>query len=137
MGTGDKMKEFWFADEEWRDIIGYEGIYQISNYGNVKSLPRKGSPKGKLLKQIPLNNGYLKVSLSKNGKQKTGLIHVLVAEAFIPKTDRTKRVVRRFDRDRENNCVLNLEWVTWEQNSQRFYRGEEFRKKYNGYNTKD
>ncbi|WP_462412315.1 NUMOD4 domain-containing protein [Neobacillus sp. Marseille-QA0830] len=136
-GTGLKMKEFWKVDEEWRDIKGFEGLYQVSNFGQVKSLARKGSPKEKLLKQSKLKNGYLKVTLSKDGKQEPVLVHYLVSEAFIPKTDRTKRVVDHFDGDKQNNCVLNLEWVTWEQNSQRYYFDQEMHKKYTGYVTRE
>ena len=78
-------------EEIWKDISGYEGIYQVSNLGNVRSLDRldcRGRKRqGVLLKQVISTNDYLKVTLYKNGKSKTKIIHRLVAEAFIPNTE--------------------------------------------------
>jgi hypothetical protein len=96
--------------EEWKDINGYEGLYQVSNYGRVKNLKT-----GKILKQSPNTVGYLKVGLSKEGKQKTLLVHRLVADAFIPNPDK-KPHVDHADGNKENNCISNLGWVTLQDN---------------------
>lgn len=72
-------------EEEWRDIKGYEGKYQVSNTGKVKSLNYKRTGQAKLLR--PSSNekrGYSSVTLLKDGKQKTKLVYRLIAEAFIP-----------------------------------------------------
>lgn len=68
---------------EWRPVVGYEGLYAVSNNGQVKSLARKGRSSDLLLNLTPDSNGYLSVGLSKNGKKSTKRIHNLVAEAFL------------------------------------------------------
>ena len=107
--------------EEWRDIKGYEGYYQVSNLGRVRSVDRycacwssvrfvKGA-----LKNVRPHNGYLVVDLSLNGKSKTISVHRLVAQAFIPNTDNLPQVNHK-DENKQNNCVDNLEWCTCEYN---------------------
>lgn len=99
-------------NEEWRDIKGYEGLYQVSNLGRVKSLRDKNNKKRELiLKPKIMRNGYLKVDLCKNGKQKTFTVHRLVATVFIsnPKNFPT---VNHKDENKLNNNVSNLEWCT-------------------------
>lgn len=88
--------------EIWKDIKEYEGIYQVSNFGKVKS-------KRKIL--IPAKGEYLKVSLSKNGTQKTRYIHRLVAETFLDNKSNLPFVNHK-DENRYNNNVNNLEWCT-------------------------
>ena len=95
--------------EEWRDIKGFEGKYQISNLGNVKSLNYNNTGKPNLLKPTKLANGYLQVSLCKNGKRIGKLVHVLVSEAFIPNPFELPQINHK-DENKENNCVDNLEW---------------------------
>ena len=102
--------------EIWRDIKGYEGVYQISNMGNVKSLGNNKSRKEKVLKLAKNTNGYLKVNLYKDGKQKNYLIHRLVAESFIPKVE-GKTHVDHIDSNRQNNNVNNLRWCTIVENN--------------------
>ena len=97
-------------NETWKPISGYEGLYEVSNLGNVRSLKRANT-NGRVLKQGWRPNGYLIVSLSKNNRQKTKLTHRLVAEAFIPNPNRLSEVNHK-DGNKENNCVDNLEWVT-------------------------
>lgn len=93
----------------WKDIKGYEGLYQVSNKGEVKSLV-----KGTLMK--PFDNGrYLRIGLYKEGKQKKFLIHRLVAETFIPRIAGKPQVNHR-DLDTKNNSVENLEWVDGKEN---------------------
>ena len=99
--------------EEWKDIKGYEGLYQISNLGNVKRIKFINNivekEKIKILK--PINNTYLQVALSKEGKVKVKNIHRLVAETFIPNPDRLPQVNHK-DENKHNNNVDNLEWCS-------------------------
>jgi len=98
--------------EIWKDIEGYEGLYQISNLGNVKSLYFEPPI---ILKSSKDSRGYLYVVLSKNGKQKIGRIHRLVASAFIC-NPKNKPQVNHIDGVKSNNTVKNLEWVTNAEN---------------------
>ena len=102
-------------NEIWRDIVGYEGLYQISNLGNVKSLNYRRTGKERILN--PGNNGseYLFVILCKNGKRKNFTIHRLVANAFLENSD-DKSDVNHKDEDKTNNCVDNLEWMSRKEN---------------------
>lgn len=103
--------------EEWRDIEGYEGIYQVSNEGRVKSLPRTwicgcGSRRGKtetILK--PIDNGqHLQVKFYKEGTYRFFQIHRLVADAFLPNPN-GYNVVHHIDHNPRNNIVENLVWI--------------------------
>ena len=99
-------------NEEWRDIGGYEGLYQVSNLGRVRSLRDKNNKKRELiLKPKIMRNGYLKVDLCKNGKQKTFTVHRLVATVFIS-NPKNFPVVNHKDENKLNNNVSNLEWCT-------------------------
>jgi hypothetical protein len=106
--------------EIWKDIKGYEGIYQISSFGRVKSLNRIDEAgynrKEKLL--TPATNGrdkYLYVGLSFNKVRKTLKIHRLVAQAFIPNLE-NKPEVNHIDSNKQNNNFVNLEWTTSREN---------------------
>lgn len=97
--------------EIWVDIKGYEGLYQVSNTGKIKSLNYKRSNKEHFLK-LSFNRGkYIKVTLYKNNKLRTFQVHRLVAEAFIPNPKGFPQVNHK-DEDKTNNCVYNLEWCT-------------------------
>lgn len=106
--------------EVWKDIPNYEGLYQVSNLGRVKSLPRKYKKRFinkeiiKVLTKLP--KGYLKVGLSKNGKVKYYFIHRLVAECFIPNIE-NKPCVNHKDCNPSNNRVDNLEWCNYIENN--------------------
>ena len=103
--------------EEWKDIPGYEGEYQVSNMGRIKSLhDRYGNYRERLLKPIKNKGNYLRVNLFKNGKQKTCLIHRLVAMAFIPRIE-GKDFVDHIDGDPGNNVYTNLRWCTIAENN--------------------
>lgn len=109
--------------EEWKDIKGYEGLYQISNFGRVKSLigwnGKKYISREKILKvsRQGINKTYCryKVDLIKDGKRKNFKVHRLVAEAFIPNPNNYKEVNHK-DSNPLNNCVYNLEWCDHEYN---------------------
>ena len=113
------------GQEVWKDILGFEGYYQISDTGLVRSLDRdvrvegdgrrthlKGR-KGKLLSPLTSGNGYLFVTLYKNGKGHTRSVHSLVADAFLQ--DRSETVNHK-DGDKLNNSLNNLEWCSQKEN---------------------
>ena len=112
-------------NEIYKDIHGFEGKYQISNFGNVKSLHYKNGNKEKILKAIPHKDGYLFVSL---GHQNIRAIHRLVAEAFIPNPDGLPQV-NHINEDKTDNRVENLEWVTAKENMNHGTRTERASKK--------
>lgn len=110
--------------EIWKDIEGYEGSYQISNMGNVKSLSKKWISGNNniirnhgdiLLKQSNNARGYRHVILSKNSKHRTLTIHQLMARAFIPNPE-NKLFVNHKDGNKKNNILENLEWCTNDEN---------------------
>lgn len=104
--------------EIWKDIKGYEGLYQISNFGRVKSLPKmagKSPRKEQILKNNLDRYGYYFVALSKYGVRNNKLIHRLVAEAFINNPNNYLQINHK-DENKLNNCVNNLEWCTTKYN---------------------
>lgn len=102
--------------EIWKDIKGYEGKYQVSNLGNVKSLLDKQlNKREKILKPSFNDKGYLRVYLSKESKKATKTIHRLVAETFIPNLE-NKKTVNHIDGNKTNNRVDNLEWLSNTEN---------------------
>jgi len=109
--------------EIWKDVSGYEGIYQVSNIGRVKSLQRTftlhdGRPQTKpkrILKQATSHKGYKIVKLCKIGEEHTCQVHRLVAEAFIPNPMNLPQVNHK-DENKSSNAVENLEWCTNDYN---------------------
>lgn len=99
--------------EEWRDIRGYDGDYQISNFGRVKSFCRS---KARIIEPSINGGEYLHVGLYKGGKGKRYSIHRLVAEAFIPNPDNLSQVDHRFGM-KLDNYFENLRWVTVSENT--------------------
>ena len=98
--------------EEWKDVIGYIGLYRISNIGNVKKLNKdKRSKPFRILKPIINKNGYLRVYLYKNKKGKPFFIHRLMLETFVGPCPMGMEC-RHLDGDRKNNKLNNLEWST-------------------------
>lgn len=120
-------------EEIWKDINGYEGYYQVSNFGNIKSLERiienSGTHTGyyKIKERVlkPRENkkrsGYYELSLKKDGVEKRFKVHRLVACAFIDNPD-NKTEVNHIDGDKSNNHVSNLEWVTGKENKEHAWK---------------
>ena len=112
------------CQEEWRPVVGYEGLYEVSNLGRVRSLPRtmksrRGKEqggyhlKGRVLKQHDTGNGYLAVPMTKGVCK---MVHRLVLEAFVPNPD-NKPCCDHIDANRKNNRVENLRWATYSENN--------------------
>jgi hypothetical protein len=100
--------------EEWKDIAGYEGLYQVSNLGKIKRLFKNGKEHALIGKKD--KDGYIVVSLSKNQKKKYCRLHRVVADAFLSNPD-GKPQINHKDRNKQNNTVANLEWVTASENT--------------------
>ena len=104
--------------EIWRWIRGYEGLYQISNFGRVKSFPRNTTSKIQIIKPLLSRSGYLYVGLRKQGTKRLRFkLHRLVSQAFIENPE-NKQTVNHKDGDKFNNYVDNLEWATQDENNQ-------------------
>ena len=98
----------YLEEEEWRDIKGFEGLYQVSNLGNVRSFK---FGKVRMMKLSKGREGYLQLGLLKNGKNTTIRVHRLVAEAFISNPNNFTDINHK-DECKTNNRVDNLEWCT-------------------------
>lgn len=111
--------------EIWKDIPDYEGLYQASNLGRIKSLNRIDNcnrlRKSKILKFTKINNGYLQVQLSKNGKTQVLLVHRLIALTFLDNSNEFK-IVNHINGIKTDNRVENLEWCTQSHNINESYR---------------
>ena len=132
--------------EEWKDIyyfdtvknewVDYRGLYQVSSEGRVKSLNYRRTRQERILKTRYNKQGYLQVSLHKNGKGKNFRIHRLVAFAFIENNSPLiKTEVNHKDENKMNNCVENLEWCNREYNNNYGTRNERASKSMSGKNS--
>ena len=112
--------------EEWKDIViekngvlyDYTGLYQVSNLGRIKSFRGKDKSDGKILRVKPGKSGYVSVTFYKDYDKQVFKVHRLVATAFIPNPE-NKPEVNHIDENKENNSVMNLEWVTTQENNSR------------------
>lgn len=111
--------------EIWKDIEGFEGYYQVSNCGDIKSLDRyticnrsgtqfaRHVPE-RILRQTSDCDGYFRINLIKDNHERGFAVHRLVAQAFIPNPE-NKPTVNHIDGNKQNNCVDNLEWATYQE----------------------
>ena len=110
-------------EEKWKAIEKYEGFYEVSNLGKVRSINRlvtytngkKANHRGNILKQTKAHNGYLRVCLSKNNEKKSFQVHSLVAKAFVPKP-KGKNQVNHLNEIKTDNRHVNLNWLTAKEN---------------------
>ena len=115
----------------WRDIPGYEGKYQVSNDGKVRSLNYRHTGKKQILKERVDIGGYAVIGLCKDGKEKKYKVHRLIALAFIPNPNNLPYVNHK-DENKTNNHVSNLEWCTAKYNVNYGTRNERHSKKVKG-----
>ena len=100
--------------EKWKDIDGYDGMYQVSDLGRVRS---RYSGEWRVLRGGKNSKGYLSVGLCKDSKQKSILVHRIVANAFIPNSDETKTIINHKNEIKTDNRASNLEWCTVSYNN--------------------
>ena len=109
------MNNYTITNEIWKDIKGYEGLYQVSNLGKVKRLVGKGCKKERIIKPN-LVRGYCQVRLSKDGIVKPLYLHRIILETFNPVEGMDKLDCNHRDENKENNCLNNLEWLSHKEN---------------------
>lgn len=100
--------------EVWKDVVGYEGKYMVSNKGLIMSLPKATRKTSKILVPQVLKSGYLAVDLCCGDNIKRHLIHRLVCLSFMPELE--KEQVNHLDGNKSNNCLSNLEWCSRSEN---------------------
>lgn len=110
----DNFTDTELTNEVWRDVDGYDGMYQVSDLGRVRSLK---FGKVRVLRPGKGRGGYLIVDLSKENKKKTVKVHRLVAQAFIPNDDESKTIINHRNSIRDCNRVSNLEWCDSKYNN--------------------
>lgn len=101
-------------EEIWKEVPGFEGLYQVSNYGQIRSTPRRGTAGGIMKGHID-KKGYINITLRKDGTQYTQKLHRLIAITFIPNPNNYPEVNHK-DENKQNNRVDNLEWCTTSYN---------------------
>lgn len=113
------------SEEIWKSVVGYEGLYEVSNFGRIRALARAycdkngrvSNIKERIMKQPLSNTGYHHTALRKNGISVTRNLHRIIAEAFIPNPD-NKPCINHINGDKSDNTLINLEWVTHAENIQ-------------------
>lgn len=116
------IRDVRLENEIWKPVVGYEGLYEVSNYGRIRSIDRTVFQQGRIqrysgciMSPFVNNHGYYSIRLSKNNRKSTFSVHRLVAIAFIP-NPHNYPVINHKDETHTNNCVSNLEWCTQKYN---------------------
>lgn len=115
-------------NEQWRDVDGYDGAYQVSDLGRVLSLK---FGKVRVLRSYKNRYGYLKVFLWKYGKRRNIYVHRLVANAFMPNSDESNNEINHINEDKTDNRSVNLEWCDRSYNVT--YNGLRYRRRHPNY----
>lgn len=123
-------------EEIWKEIEGYDGFYQISNFGRVKSFYNHNNIKERYLKLLIDKDGYFYVDLNLNGNNKKHKVHRLVASAFIENKNNLPQV-NHLDENKQNNHVNNLEWCTAQYNNIYGNRLNKVRKRVSQFDLKN
>ena len=137
-------EEFKNQNTIWKPIVGYEDLYEISNFGEVRGVTRMVNGryhnlriwKGVIIQQKVGKNGYCTVRLYKDRKYQTRLVHILVATTFIPNPSGLPEVNHK-DRNKENNCVSNLEWAAKKKNGGTLHAARKSKGEHKGYNLSE
>jgi hypothetical protein len=120
--------------EIWKPLKDYEGLYEVSNMGRVRSLIKRGNAKQKIRKTgFDIRTGYITVQLTKNNKPLTKRVHRFVAETFVP-NPMNKPVVNHIDGNKKNNKGSNLEWMTYSENTLHSFKNGLQKKIFGDYN---
>ena len=119
---------------KWKDVKNYEGLYQVSNLGEVRSLNYHKMNITRKMKLFKGKDGYLRINLTDGKKKKSYLVHRLVAEAFIPNPNKYLEINHK-DETRDNNMVLNLEWCDRSYNNNYGTKIDRQREKISGSNN--
>lgn len=104
--------------EEWKPVVGYEGLYEVSDWGRVKSLNYNNTGKEGIMKTRPNGGGYLQIDLYKNGKKETRKVHILVMRAFVGRCPDGYEV-DHYDWNPKNNRLDNLRYIQANDNAGR------------------
>lgn len=128
--------------EEWRDVPGYEGIYKVSSMGRIMrcdEYKNKLKKKDRILKTPDNGDGYCQVTLSNDGKRKQLKVHNIVASAFLTKKENKNYVVDHINRDRADNRVENLRYISFQCNLLNCERSDKKLSRFNGvyYSKRD
>lgn len=115
----EDIKKRNYNSEEWRDVVGYEGLYQVSNLGVIRTFKYKCYPEGKQLKGTIKGGRYMVANLSKPGNSKNYYIHRIVAMAFIPNPHNFNSV-NHINGINTDNRAENLEWICSHDNTQHY-----------------
>src|SRR5699024_5879879 len=106
--------------EVWKEVVGYEGFYKVSNYGRVKSIKRSGTSGG-YMKLTHDDKGYIRIPLNKNGVTRNKLVHRLVAKSFLDRV-KGKNEINHINGVTDDNRVNNLEWCNRSENMKHAYK---------------